>query len=161
MATTNESHDPFIVRQLRYHFALICHEDMYSYLQIKKMRNTTPLRSLPSSRHHLHILIPLLPETVETHGGLNRYVESSPLLKSPCRVIHSVVCLTTGPYPLPKWVFHRVRSSASSFNFQHPLISLRSSKSCILILPRLPVTSVLPSIFPSITCLRRQFVRKI
>jgi hypothetical protein len=67
----------------------------------KKMRNTTPLPSLPSSRHHPHILIQLLPETVETYGGLNRYVECGPMLKSPCRVIHSVVCLTTGPYPLP------------------------------------------------------------
>ena len=61
------------------------------------MRNTTHLRSLPSCRDHLHILIPLLPETAETYRGLNRYVESSPLLKSPCRVIHAVVCLTTGP----------------------------------------------------------------
>ena len=139
----------------------ICHEDVCSYFQIKKMRNTTPLRSLPSSRQHLYILIPLLPETVVTYRGLNRYVESSPMLKSPCRVIHSVVCLTTGPYPLPKRVFHGVRSSASSFNFQHPLISLTSSNSCLLILPRLLVASILPFIFPSVTCLRGQFLRKM
>jgi hypothetical protein len=62
-------------------------------------------------------------------------------------ISHSVVCLTTGPYPLPRRVLHRVRSSASSFNFQYPLVFLRSSSGCLRILPRLPVTSVLPSIF--------------
>jgi hypothetical protein len=37
--------------------------------------------------------------------------------------IHSAVCLTTGPLPLPKRVLHRVRSSASSFNFPYLLFS--------------------------------------
>jgi len=36
-----------------------------------------------------------------------------------------------------------------------------SSSSCLLLLPRLTATSILPSIFPSITCFRRQFLRKI
>ena len=27
--------------------------------------------------------------------------------------IHVIVCLMMGPYPLPKWTFHRVQSSAS------------------------------------------------
>jgi hypothetical protein len=31
--------------------------------------------------------------------------------------IHTVVCLTTGPQPLPKRVLHTVRASASSVNF--------------------------------------------
>ena len=38
---------------------------------------------------------------------------------------------------------------------------LRSSSSCLPILPRLSVTSILPSIFPSLTCFRRQFLRKL
>ena len=38
---------------------------------------------------------------------------------------------------------HRVRSSASSFNFQYLLFSLRSSSSYIRLLPRLPVISIL------------------
>jgi hypothetical protein len=38
-------------------------------------------------------------------------------------IIHSVVCLTTGPLPLPKRVLHRDRSCAFSFNFQYPLFS--------------------------------------
>jgi len=49
-----------------------------------------------------------------------------------------------------------MRSSASSFNFQYLLFSLRSLSSCLRLLPRLPVTSILPSIFPSVTCFRRQ-----
>jgi hypothetical protein len=51
--------------------------------------------------------------------------------------MHSVVCLTIGPYPLPKRVLHRVRTRASSFNFQYLLFSLRSSSSCLRLLPRL------------------------
>jgi hypothetical protein len=47
--------------------------------------------------------------------------------------IHSAVCLTTDPWPLPKRVLHRVRSSASSFNFQRytcfkNIYSTRSSR---------------------------------
>ena len=43
--------------------------------------------------------------------------------------IHSVFCFTTGPKPLPKPAFHILRSSASSFKWQYPLLSLRSSSS--------------------------------
>ena len=46
----------------------------------------------------------------------------------------------------------RARSSASSFNFQHALASFRSPSSSLLFLPRLPITSTLASVFPSITC---------
>ena len=49
----------------------------------------------------------------------------------------------------------------SSFNSQYLILSLKSSTSYLLILPRLPVTSILPSIYPSITCFRRQLLRKI
>jgi hypothetical protein len=41
------------------------------------------------------------------------------------------------------------------------ILSLRSSSSFLRLLPRLPVTSVLPFIFPSITRCRRQFLRKM
>ena len=37
-------------------------------------------------------------------------------------------------------------------------ISLRSSCSCLTLLPRLPVTSILSSTFHSITCFRRRFL---
>jgi hypothetical protein len=53
-----------------------------------------------------------------------------------------------------------MQSGASSFNLQYPLFSLRSSSSCLHLLLHLPVTSILLSVFPSITCFRRQFLCK-
>ena len=72
-----------------------------------------------------------------------------------------VVCLTTGPKPLPKPPLHIVRSRASSFKWGYPLLSLRLSSSVLRLLPRLPVTSILPFIFPSLIRCRRQFPRKM
>ena len=37
-----------------------------------------------------------------------------------------MICQTTGPKPLPKRFLHIVRSRASSFNWQYPLLSLTS-----------------------------------
>ena len=54
------------------------------------------------------------------------------------RFIHLVVCLTTGPKPLPKRALHTVRSRASSFKWEYPLLSLRSSNSFLRLLPCLP-----------------------
>jgi hypothetical protein len=75
--------------------------------------------------------------------------------------IHLAVCLTTGPKPLPKRTLHILRSKASSFRWQYPLLSLRSSSSFVHLPHRLPVTSISPVIFPSITVRRRQFIRKM
>jgi hypothetical protein len=75
--------------------------------------------------------------------------------------IHLVVCLTTGPKPLPKRALLIVRSRASSFKWEYPLHSLRSSNSFLRLLPCLPVTSIPPCIFLSITRCRRQFLRKM
>ena len=75
--------------------------------------------------------------------------------------IHSVFCLTTGPKPPPKRFLHIVRSRASSFKWEYPLLSLRSSSSFLPFLPRFLVISISPFIFPSITCFRRQFLRKM
>ena len=72
--------------------------------------------------------------------------------------IHLVVCLTTGPKPLPKRALHIVRSRAFSFKWEYPVLSLRSSNSFLHLLP---VTSILPCFFPSITHCRRQFLCKI
>jgi hypothetical protein len=52
-----------------------------------------------------------------------------------------------------------VRSSASTFNLWY-LVFSRSSSSCLRPLPRLPITSILPFVFPSVTYCRRQFLRK-
>jgi len=46
-----------------------------------------------------------------------------------------------GPYRFPKRVLHRMRSSASSFNFLYHIFSLRSSSSCLRRLPRFPSLS--------------------
>ena len=73
----------------------------------------------------------------------------------------SVICQTTGPKPLPERFLHIVRSRASSFNWQYPLLSLTSSSSFVRLLPRLLITSICPFIFPWITCCRRQFLRKM
>jgi hypothetical protein len=77
-------------------------------------------------------------------------------------LFHIIVGLTTSPKHLPKLALHLVRSRASSFKWEYPLLSLRSSNSFLRLLPRLPVTSIPPPfIFPSITRCRRQFLRKM
>ena len=87
--------------------------------------------------------------------------------KLPCTIYnyiiyyYSVVCLTTGPKPLPKRFLHIAQSKASSFKWEYPLLSLRSSSSFSRVRPRLLVTSISPFIFPSITYFRRQFLHKM
>jgi hypothetical protein len=76
-------------------------------------------------------------------------------------LIHLILCLTLGSKPLRKRALHVVRSRASSFKWEYILISLRSSSSFLRLLPCLPVTSIPPFIFSSITRCRRQFLRKI
>ena len=75
--------------------------------------------------------------------------------------IYLVVCLTRGPKPLAKRALHIVRSRASSFKWEYPLLSLRSSNSVLRLLPCLLVTSIPPCIFPSVIRCRRQFLRKM
>ena len=75
--------------------------------------------------------------------------------------IRPVFCLTTGPKHPPKRFRHIVPSRASSLKWHYPLLSLRSSSSFLRLLTRLLVTSISPSIFPSITCFRRQFLHKM
>ena len=60
----------------------------------------------------------------------------------------------------PKRVLQWVHSDAFCFNFQNILVSLTSSSSCLRLLVRLPVTSLL-AVFPSITRFRRQFLCKM
>ena len=67
-----------------------------------------------------------------------------------------IVCLMTCPQPLPQPVLHTVRSSASSFNLQYPVVFLRSSSSCLRLFSRLRITF---DCHPWIMCFRRQFVR--
>ena len=54
-----------------------------------------------------------------------------------------------------------MRSSASSFNFRYLIPSLRTFYNCLPLLPCLPVISILPSVFRSVTYLSRQLLHKI
>jgi hypothetical protein len=76
--------------------------------------------------------------------------------------IHSfpVVCLRTGTWSLPQRVLKRVSLRASSFSIHYVLVFL-SSSSYLLLSSRLSVTSPFLLSFFSITCLRRQFLRKM
>jgi hypothetical protein len=70
---------------------------------------------------------------------------------------HSVVWFTTGQ-SLFQSEFSRERAfSASCFNVQYFIVSLRSCSSCLILLPRLSV----PSNFPSVSCFIKQFLRSI
>jgi len=95
-------------------------------------------------------------KSVNWHINMNRYFISVILI-----FIHLAVCLTTGPKPLPKQAVHIVRSRASSFKWEYPLLSLRSSNSFLRLLPCLPVTFIPPCIFPSVTRCRRQFLHQM
>ena len=76
---------------------------------------------------------------------------------APPKIQSSVASLTS----LFQTLLQTVRSSTSSTSLQYPLVSLRSSCSCLRLLPLLPVTSILPSIFPLAVCFIRQFLRKM
>ena len=56
---------------------------------------------------------------------------------SPHFSVHFVVCFVTGSWPFPKRVLQWERSSAFSLKFQYLLFSLKSSVSCLFLLPHL------------------------
>jgi len=79
-----------------------------------------------------------------------------------CSFIHSFSRLPDDRSKLlPKPALHTVRTRASFFKWDYPLLSLRSSSSVLRLLPRLPVTFIPPFLFPSITRWRMQFIHKM
>ena len=71
--------------------------------------------------------------------------------------IYSFCCLSYDRSTVPsKASSPQMWSSASSFNFQYSVFSLRSYSSFVRLL-HLPITYILPPVFPA-TCLRRQFL---
>jgi hypothetical protein len=89
---------------------------------------------------------------VVAHSFIHSFIRSFSLLS---------VSLITSPQPLPKPVFHTVRSDAYYITFQHPLFSLTSSSS-IFTSSSSSSRHSYPSIYsPSIACFRRQFLRKM
>jgi hypothetical protein len=100
----------------------------------------------------LHILRPSPLSTTEDtpcRSDRTNLTQSSQVSSS------SVICQTAGPQPLPKRFLHLMRSRASSFKLEYPLLSPRSHSSFLRLLPRRLVNSIRPCIFPSITCVRR------
>ena len=67
-------------------------------------------------------------------------------------LLHPSPCLTTCPQPL----LH-----GASYHFLFQFTESPSYGSCLRLLPRLPVTSILRFIFPSVPCSRRQFLRNM
>ena len=119
---------------------------LYFFIVSRLPTMSTPTRQRERERRHARPLRPVHWDRIQELlqlTGLGRHR-------------HSVVCRTTGPQPVPLRVLSRVRSSALSFTLQYPLFSVRSSSRCLRLLPLLLV----PSIFPSITCFRRRFLRK-
>ena len=72
-----------------------------------------------------------------------------------------VAFLAPCPQSRRKLILHTVRSSASSLNYKYQVFYKRSSSSCLRLLLPLPVTSILPYILPSVSLVRRQFLRKL
>ena len=71
-------------------------------------------------------------------------------------LIHSFVYLNDRPKT------SSLHNASKWFLFQFEVtFRVKPSKSCLCLLPRIPFTSILPSISPSITSCRRQFLRKM
>jgi len=62
-------------------------------------------------------------EVKESHGRL--YVQ----------LYYFLTRVTKGSYSLSERVLHQEKTSASSYSFQYPLLSVRSSSSCLRLLP--------------------------
>jgi len=104
----------------------------------------------PARHSERHIVVYGVFSNLQTRHYLWRYEQARGRALS--LLVRSVGCLTAGPQPLTKRVPNTARSSASYFNYQDPLFSLVSSSSFLRLLPHLPATCILPSIFPSIAC---------
>ena len=151
-ATQLQDHT-FILAQIQEHVFSVCSFIFHIFLF--------------ASRFYFHLIRP------RYRSALSQSVSHTVSVTPPDAVTRSAVLLTKHSFihsfrslsydssmTLPKPVLYTVRSSASSFNLQYPLVSLRVFSSCVRLLPQHPVTST-PSIFPSIICYRRQFLRKM
>ena len=73
----------------------------------------------------------------------------------------TAVCLTTGPYAVPKPALQTELSRVSYSNLQYPVFALKSPSSCLRHFALHPFSSILPSTIPSTTRCSRQFLRKM
>jgi hypothetical protein len=88
------------------------------------------------------------------------YLQSRNAAKLPS-FIQTVVCLTTGSQAFAKPALHTEPSNVSYINLQYPLFLLKTSSSCLRLIARHPVISILPSTFPPIMSFKKQFLRKM
>jgi hypothetical protein len=126
-------------------YAAICNYLQTYIMTEQQLIFLCPMLSNVKSRFSLVII--KLPNCLDSTLVLSFTVSSFTHYASPS-FIHLAVCLTTGTTPAPKRALHIVRSRASFFMWEHPLLSLRSSSSFLRLLPHLPVISIPPFIFP-------------
>ena len=120
-----------------------------SYFRSQFLRKTWPIHSGSSFSFQYPLVsltifgscLPLLPRLSVT------YILSY--------ILRSISCFRS-QFLRKTWPLH----SASSFNFQYPIVSLTIFGSCLRLLPRLYVTFILSYTFHSISYFRSQFLRK-
>jgi hypothetical protein len=112
------------------------HNTMHGQKNVK-LGKTFKERMAPNLIHHCHYPIQLYYFSSKRQCNFGSHTSC---IRS---VYYSVVCLATGPQPLPKRVLHTMQSSAFAFNSEYHLFYLRSSSSSLSLLRRLPVTSIL------------------
>jgi hypothetical protein len=94
------------------------------------------------------------------YGNCSRTTKHTKLMNIHLLFFHRVVSRQVYSLFQSECSTHTVRSSASPFNLQYPLVFLRSSNRCLRLHFRISTTFILPSIFPSMTYFRSQFLRK-
>jgi energy-converting hydrogenase Eha subunit A len=145
---------PYIFFSYVHDDGLSAHEQVYAAQRFGKKwwskRSDLRFRQFPIPTLRPHLEVPSNSYSFTKHDS----VEICTITLLGSKYAHSLlVCLRTGPQPLPKWDPQRVQSWASSFTFPYPVLSC----SCLRLLSRLPNRSILPSR----KCFRRQFACKI
>ena len=121
----------------------------------------TAVSNIPPYDTHLHVVNSYVTISTAVLPNMQFFIYT---INRPILITHSFSSLSDDRYKassLPKPAHPIVRSRASSFKWEYPLLSLKSSSSFLRLLPHLPVTSIPSFIFPSITRCRRQFLRKM
>jgi len=100
-----------------------------------------------------------------TEGPLKRDQETSvlDLYYVYCSLAKNVLHIHSFVHPFIQSVIPSFLHSfiLTSVSWQVLLVSLRSSSSCLPLLPRLPITAIFHLLFVLTTCFRRQFLRKM
>ena len=95
----------------------------------------------------LALLCTVTCETFDKCGSDDVHVSSSKTTDKQGMLIQFTVCLMTVTLSLSKRLPHSMRTSVTYFIFLYSPFSLKSSGSCLRLLPRLPITSVAVYVF--------------